>query len=177
METDSDTSNKTINQSQQKLGFQKILLAIDNSITSTEIFDQAIDLAEQYQADLMICHCFAEPINSTPELLSMGAINNLYSVEIYELEEQTINAAIEESESWVISLQEKAENKGIHTESRYLIGNTGEEICNLAKNWDADLIVMGRRGLSGFSEMLFGSVSNHVFHYATCAVLVVQHEQ
>ncbi|MEO0350033.1 MAG: universal stress protein, partial [Cyanobacteria bacterium P01_A01_bin.15] len=40
--------------------------------------------------------------------------------------------------------------------------------------WNADLIMMGRRGRSGFSELLLGSVSNYVMHHAPCSVLTVQ---
>ena len=43
-----------------------------------------------------------------------------------------------------------------------------------SQNWEADLIVIGRRGHQGLSEILLGSVSNYVVHHAPCSVLVVQ---
>ena len=48
------------------------------------------------------------------------------------------------------------------------------EICKLAQEWNADLIVMGRRGHSILSELVLGSVSSYVIHRAHCSVHIVQ---
>ena len=46
-------------------------------------------------------------------------------------------------------------------------------ICELAKFWNADLIIMGRRGRSGLAEVFLGSESNYVLHHAPCSVQIV----
>ncbi|HEY7420897.1 MAG TPA: universal stress protein [Gaiellaceae bacterium] len=43
----------------------------------------------------------------------------------------------------------------------------------LEQGADAELIVIGRRGLGGFKSLLLGSVSQQVVHYAGCPVVVV----
>jgi nucleotide-binding universal stress UspA family protein len=54
------------------------------------------------------------------------------------------------------------------------VGDPGQVICEVAKSWDADLILMGRNRKSGISELFLGSSSNYVLHHAVCSVLVVQ---
>ena len=54
------------------------------------------------------------------------------------------------------------------------IGHPDETIARFAEQHDADLIVLGSRGLGGFARMLVGSVSNNVAYHANCPVLLVR---
>ncbi|NJN32588.1 MAG: universal stress protein [Synechococcales cyanobacterium RM1_1_8] len=53
-------------------------------------------------------------------------------------------------------------------------GRAGHLICHQAKTWEAELILLGRRGRSGLKELMLGSVSSYVMHRANCSVLVIQ---
>ncbi|MDD7363147.1 MAG: universal stress protein [Peptoniphilus sp.] len=57
-------------------------------------------------------------------------------------------------------------------ETCYRIGRAAEEIVAAAEDHDVDLIVMGSRGLGGFSRTLLGSVSDKVLNLAKVPVLV-----
>lgn len=59
-------------------------------------------------------------------------------------------------------------------ESRALDGEPREKIVREAEAWQADLIVLGARGLSGVQGFLLGSVSTGVVQHAHCPVLVVK---
>jgi len=55
-----------------------------------------------------------------------------------------------------------------------LTGSPHQAIVEEAKNWGADLIIMGSHGYGFFQRALLGSVSDWVVHHAPCAVLVVR---
>ncbi|MBK8302980.1 MAG: universal stress protein [Chloracidobacterium sp.] len=52
-------------------------------------------------------------------------------------------------------------------------GDPGQQLVEIAKAWDADLIVVGSHG-RGFWGRLLGSVSDGVTHHSPCSVLVVR---
>jgi len=52
-------------------------------------------------------------------------------------------------------------------------GNAVGAITQLAERESADLIVVGRRGHGGFSELVLGSVPHSLSHHATIPVVIV----
>jgi nucleotide-binding universal stress UspA family protein len=54
------------------------------------------------------------------------------------------------------------------------LGKPAEEIMKVASHQQADLIVMGAKGLGAIARFLLGSVSTRVVQHANCAVLVVR---
>jgi nucleotide-binding universal stress UspA family protein len=51
--------------------------------------------------------------------------------------------------------------------------NGGPAEALLKAGEEADLVVVGSRGLGGFSGLLLGSTSSQVIHHATCPVVMV----
>jgi nucleotide-binding universal stress UspA family protein len=138
------------------VSFKKILTAVDASSQAQRVFEQALELAQKESATLMIFYC-----------VELGA-KLTYLTEI--------KMKNKEAEELLQTYQQKAVEREINTEICYQVGKAGEAICNLANKWEADLIVLGRRGFQGVTEVLMGSVSNYVVHHAPCSVLVVQGE-
>jgi nucleotide-binding universal stress UspA family protein len=56
-------------------------------------------------------------------------------------------------------------------------GEPAEALLELAEKLQADLIVVGNRGMSGMKRFLLGSVPNKISHHAPCSVLIVNTER
>jgi nucleotide-binding universal stress UspA family protein len=155
--------------------FQRILVAVDDSPISEQAFDEALDLAKQSHATLLLFHALST--NSQPGTVVPTLIPYYYPMvtdAVMEQYREQWEAAEKQGLEQLRSLAAKATSQGVPTEFTQNIGNPGPLICQMAQNWQADLIVLGRRGHSGLNEWLMGSVSNYVMHHATCPVLAVQ---
>jgi nucleotide-binding universal stress UspA family protein len=164
--------------------FHKILVALDNSDLSQKIFTAALNIAQVWDGQLMLLHVLSPEEEGSPKIA--GAFSNLeFYPELHsQVREQLI---VEYRQQWneytdkcvemLRSLTAEANTAGISAEFTQSYGSPGKTICQLAKNWQADLIVIGRRGRTGLSELFLGSVSNYVLHHAPCSVLTVQSTQ
>ena len=63
---------------------------------------------------------------------------------------------------------------GFTAEAVYQLGKPAEEIMKVASKHQADLIVMGAKGLGAIARFLLGSVSTRVVQHSSCSVLVVR---
>lgn len=157
--------------------FHKIFVAIDRSQFTDQVFEEALKLAQMFQAQLRLFHSL-----STPNLTDMGlpipvdlGMNADLLTQTYLLEQEQLVKEREEGQALLQKYSTQAISLGISTEFEQKEGGeTGPTICEEAQQWGADLIIVGRRGRTGLAEILLGSISNYVLHHAHCCVLVVQ---
>ena len=57
------------------------------------------------------------------------------------------------------------------------IANESPAQCLVSASAGADMVVVGSRGLGGFSGLLLGSVTQQVVHHAKCPVVIVPHAE
>lgn len=175
---ENQSSPSQINSTPQEIGYKKILVGVDYQNSTREIFGVAMNLATVYKSKLKVFHSVQGELPGVPIIdgfSTMGVYGSLYNEEVDEFYEEAYQKAIEKLENWLKSFTIEAREKNIEADSDYFIGDPGKNICKMAQEWNADLVVIGRRGRSGVSELLLGSVSNYVVHNAHCCVLVVQH--
>jgi nucleotide-binding universal stress UspA family protein len=68
---------------------------------------------------------------------------------------------------------ELATESGFHAQGRVVSGRAWRAICQVATELDAEVIVLGARGLGRVQSALLGSVSSAVLVHAKRPVLVV----
>ncbi|MGP8071371.1 MAG: universal stress protein [Candidatus Bathyarchaeia archaeon] len=149
-------------------GISRILLPTDGSETAARAANMAIEVAKKFGADLVVLHVIAVPPTGVAKAeLSPGA-----DVELQEYFE----SAHKKGDSIVDEVTRLAEAKDVKTTRliREYSFSVVETILEEATKNNIDLIVMGTRGLTGFKELLIGSVSSGVLHHAHCPVLIVR---
>ncbi|HEY9610358.1 universal stress protein [Allocoleopsis sp.] len=153
---------------------KKILVALDRSAQSLAVFEKALEIGHNEECQLLLFHS----LSKDPEGQWAPFIGTLADIDLYgsfhQLQRKHFQQEIEKAHSWLQTYCHQAILKNIPSELDCQLGDAGSLICETAQNWGADLIVLGRRGHQGLSELLLGSVSNYVVHHAPCSVLIVQ---
>lgn len=133
--------------------FTRILVAIDTSLNDHHVFQTALSLAELTQARLLLAHILPDAEQSPQHLEDEKGLEMLRH------------------------FHSLAKACGIGADIAQPLANPGDKICNLAIDWGADLIIMGRRDAADLEVSMQSSVSNYVVCNAACPVLVTQHQK
>lgn len=152
----------------------KILVALDDSPSSLDIFRQAMNLAERIRAAKQSLNPNMDDKNATPTLCL------LYVTSPFEKGyPQMLTAFTVWAEQRNIPVQPV--QKSSLTVKEYLTevvlqpdALPGQVICEMATEWGADLIVMGYRREWELKKLVLGSVCNYVTRHAPCSVFVVK---
>ena len=172
--------------------FSSLVVATDGSERAMHAVDVAIDLAKNYQAKLHVVHVLTRDIASA-DLERMIASEHLD--EGYHGAGTSLNIGISSSvaqhgmmrsgdkEARMIevignrimdSAVRTAKEAGVEVSSSVRSGDYADAILQAAEEAGADMIIMGRRGLSTIKGFMVGSVSQKVSQRAGCSVLTVK---
>jgi nucleotide-binding universal stress UspA family protein len=143
---------------------KKILIPIDFSETAALALEHGVFMAKLMKAEITFMHVFEA-------MTFVSALD--YSVHNIGIEHESNmeRAAREELEKIANEVRARS---SVTTETRIEVGRAHSRIVEVAKEIDADIIVMGTHGVSGFSEFLMGSNAFRVANTAPCPVLSVQ---
>jgi len=138
--------------------YNTILVAVDLSKDSLRVLDKATAAANGDNSNIHLVHV-VEPVAAAYSM-------DIYAVNINELQQEAI--AMSEKKLKEIAKRLNIDESKVHT----LLGAPGPEVRNLAVEINADAIVIGSHGHSGW-KILLGSTAIKVLHGATCDVLTV----
>jgi nucleotide-binding universal stress UspA family protein len=139
---------------------ERILVAVDGSKSSRGASRFALALARQAKAKVTLL-----AVLPLPDVLPMGPLSG-YAV---------VRPAVSDEDSRAIEgrLREvSSDYPDVEVERRVEMGAVADTIIDVAAQLNADLIVMGARGLGPGRRFLLGSVSDRVVHHAHCPVTV-----
>ncbi|MDP1793605.1 MAG: universal stress protein [Acidimicrobiales bacterium] len=140
--------------------YKRIVVGTDGSPSAFQAVKAAAELARQSGAELHLVTAFRPmaSLMNNPEF-AMLAATALDGVDPTAGAREVTNRTAEAL-------------KGIEVQQHQVGAPAADALCDLAANIDADLIVVGNKGMTGARRIL-GSVPNSVAHNATCSVLIV----
>lgn len=154
---------------------KRILVAYDKSEMAEQALEEAIALAKSQEAELRVVHVLSEGEAGGPPRLYFNDRQHIAHPAGFVLEqyEKAWNHFVDDWWKRLEWIVRKAKAEGLKASCDIYQGRAGRQLCKAAEDWNANLIVMGCRGLARPQEMLIGSVSHYVNHRAPCSVYVV----
>jgi nucleotide-binding universal stress UspA family protein len=139
-----------------------ILLATDGSPSAEAATLEAIELARAFRAPLLVASVAHVVFPAYGGYYGYGEI----AADLHSAESKHVVEVLARTKSLV-------EAADVSCETIALDGPASEEICRVASERDARLVVVGAHGWGRLGRMIHGSVSTAVLHDAPCPVLVV----
>jgi|UniRef100_A0A7C3V7S1 nucleotide-binding universal stress UspA family protein len=135
----------------------KLLVAYDGSRQSEKAFEFALDMAAKYSAKILVLAVARPP--EPPVQVEMKAV---------------LENAAQYYQEHFRRLSEHTATAGVEALFEVKVGHPAEQIVHLAKEEQADAIVMGHRSETLLQRWLLGSVAKRVLSYAHCTVIIVR---
>ena len=146
-------------------GFGKVIVAFDGSKDSVKAVHLAASIATIYGSSLTLVHVYPSPA------IGFSAASGMPIPDYGELEEASKAAGREILDRGV----QAAKELGVEAHGELIEApSVVEAIVSFAAAQKADLIVVGTRGMTGFKQLILGSVSSGVVSHASCPVLVAR---
>jgi len=144
--------------------FKSIVVGTDGSDTATQAVRQAVELAHSVGATLEIVSAYEPvPAQRLNEERRQAPEDLQWAISPREDVDATLEAAAE-----------VARQAGIEAAVYARQGDPADAILDVAEEREADLIIVGNKGMTGAKRFLLGSVPNKVSHHAPCSVLIMR---
>jgi nucleotide-binding universal stress UspA family protein len=140
--------------------YKTVVVGTDGSPRAEKAVDEAIDLARSENSRLYLVAAFSASERHWEQIQSSAKTQR---VNLGEVAEQVLARTAR-----------KAEEQGVEVDYSAEEGDPAEVLIEVAGRENADLIVVGNKGMTGATRFFLGSVPNKVIHHAPCGVMVVR---
>lgn len=136
----------------------RIVVGVDGSHNASRALGWALDEARLRQTTVVAVHAWHLPYDGTHPYTALAFDPDRFEREARSVLDRAVHAE---------------NNSGLAAPVETILahGSAAAALLEIAVN--ADLLVVGARGLGGFSGLLLGSVSHQVSHHAPCPVVIV----
>jgi manganese transport protein len=139
-----------------KARYERILVPLDHTPVDRTAVGHAAGMALAHNARLRLLH------------IEEGVSSQVYGALAEDKE-------VETGEEYLDGILEALHAQGIEAEAVVRTGRKpAEDIVSVAREWKADLLVMGAHGHKGLSDMVFGTTINAVRHQLSVPLLIVR---
>ena len=143
--------------------YTSIVVGTDGSETASIAVQRATELAELTGATLHIVYAY-QALSGT----------HLAGADTPTINLKQVNEDIAVAARDVCSdAARSAKDLDVAVETHTRSGDPADALIAAAKDLDADLVVVGSRGMSGVRRFVLGSVPNKVSHHCPCSLLIV----
>lgn len=136
--------------------FKKILVGTDGSDSANKAVEHAAEMAKAMKAELVVMTGYAPPRSDVGS--TFGRADAFPGQEIGQA---------------ILRDAEKHFGEGLKIKTVVREGDPAEGLIDVAEEENADLIIVGNKGMSGAKRFLLGSVPNQISHHAPTNVLIV----
>ena len=139
--------------------FKRILLAYDGSASGRGALLECSEVAELTKADIKL-------LAVTPSMPPVYVGEGFIPTDTLDAEKERFRDVLEDG-------LRQLEAKGFTCQGQLSFGEPVDEIARVAREWNADLIVMGHRRAASWAERWWrGSLSKSLVEIAPCSVLI-----
>lgn len=144
-------------------GYTTVLVGTDGSESSYRAVDRAAAVARDAGATLLLA-CAYRPMSAREVQDAADALGG----ESYKVSGST------PAEDVLRDAADRARTVGVEDVDTIAVeGDPVDELIEIVRRRDVDLVVVGNRGLNSLAGRLLGSVPANISHRATCDVLIV----
>jgi len=143
--------------------FKNIVVATDGSKYSAAAAAEAIGIAKRNSSKLTVVSVIPTEI-ATPTDIELDMT----------LREHIAEKEMHVAETNAKAVKDAAQKAGVTVQAFVMSGKPADAVIEIAKDNNADLIILGSHGRTGLEKLLMGSVAERVIILSPCAVLVVK---